>query len=132
VPLKKDHMRRLNYFLNSKRDVPFEWGEWDCCVFAADAVKVMTGEDKLKDFRGLYSNKYEAARLLRDKGEGTLVKTAIKVLGAPIFRSRALRGDVVIINNNIGICTGQKAVFVGENGLLYLPMAEATHCFSIR
>jgi hypothetical protein len=130
--IRPDYMNRLNKLIDNNLSTPFEWGTWDCCVFSADAVEAMTGEDKLDFVRGQYDSKLGAAKMLREKGEGTLYKTTVSVLGEPIHKSRVKRGDVVLRKNNIGICTGRRAAFVGEDGLIWFSMSEIDHCFSIR
>ncbi|MGL4489217.1 MAG: DUF6950 family protein, partial [Rhizobiaceae bacterium] len=36
---------KLAEFINSNRGRAFEWGAFDCCMFAADAAKIISGKD---------------------------------------------------------------------------------------
>jgi len=46
----------------------FGWGIWDCCLFAADAVKCTTGKDMAAHLRATYANQNEARRLVSSIG----------------------------------------------------------------
>ncbi|ERI13515.1 hypothetical protein O206_08585 [Ochrobactrum sp. EGD-AQ16] len=45
-----------------------EWGVSDCLMTAADAIKAVTGEDPLAEFRGKYKTEAGAARKMRANG----------------------------------------------------------------
>lgn len=93
-------------------DRPFVWGEWDCCLFAATAVKAMTGEDFAAGFE--YTDKVSALRLLKDNGG--VAGIASKFLAEKSV-ALASRGDVVESDDALGICDGQWAFFLTETGL---------------
>lgn len=104
---------------------PFEWGQNDCCLFAANAVEVITGVDPAKKYRG-YKTKLGAAKKLKDLGiEGAWTKE----FGEPINPKLLRRGDVVLFDNEgdlaVGICIGTHFFAVGEDGLLRFPMSKA-------
>jgi len=104
---------KLSDFLESRRDVHFAWGTHDCCMFAADAVRAITGIDPAEEFRG-YSTKDEIRELFAEiGGVDALVAHCMHDHGfqecAPGF---AKRGDVLIINGPLGTTAG----FVGMNG----------------
>lgn len=44
----------------------FQWGTFDCCLFAADAIRIMTGRDPMEGCRG-YDSESTAAHLLRER-----------------------------------------------------------------
>lgn len=131
-------MRLENYntlfsnFVDEVRLRPFDWGEWDCCIWAADAVEVITGEDKLAIFRGTYNDELSAMKALRRIGEGTLLKTLVKHLGGPIHPAKAILGDVVYYKRIVGICLGEYSLFVGPKGLQRIPTLKMEHAFEIR
>lgn len=129
---KAEALQELNTLLIEKKNEPFKWGTWDCCIFAADCVLVMTGEDKLELFRGTYGSKYTAAKALREIGSGTLVSTLQDHLGESIAPHRAWRGDLVIHKNNVGVCVGTHAYFVAEDGLILTSMADVEKVYPIR
>ena len=129
---KLEALQELNALLIEKKDIPFKWGTWDCCIFAADCILAMTGEDKLVDFRGAYDSKYTAAKALREIGSGTLASTLRDHLGGTIAPHRAWRGDLVIHKNNVGVCVGTHACFVAEDGLILIPMSDVEKVYPIR
>lgn len=104
---------------------PFEWGQNDCCLFAANAVEVITGIDPAKKYRG-YKTKLGAAKKLKDLGiEGAWTKE----FGDPINPKLLRRGDVVLFDNEgslaVGICIGSQFAAVGETGVLLFSMKQA-------
>lgn len=43
---KKDNWIKLFFdFTRENKDKPFEWGKWDCCLFANAAIKAITGKN---------------------------------------------------------------------------------------
>jgi hypothetical protein len=77
----------------------FEWGKFDCCTFAADAVQAVTGSDRMADLRGTYACLRTALRVL--EAEGGLRQAVSRRLGAPRPEHEILyaqRGDIVLHN----------------------------------
>ena len=124
----------LNVFIKSRKDVPFEWGKQDCCLFACDLVKEMTGVDYASDFRGTYNNVAGALTIL--KKEGGVKQLAINSWGVEINPLMAQRGDVVLVQgehgNSLAVCIGQSIVATGENGLVSLPLRSAICAWRIK
>ena len=88
----------LTNFIQSRRNTPFVWGKNDCCLFPADAVLAMTGEDKAADFRGTYNSAIGAKRALKKKGYSNIEEALTSILGAPVSRLSVRRGDVVLVD----------------------------------
>ena len=65
--------------LNSWNRRQFEYGDADCCQFAAFIVKEMTGKDYISQFT--YDSEEKANELI--SGEGALVDLVGTVLGEP-------------------------------------------------
>lgn len=131
----EDWPERLAELVAARRDTPFRWGEHDCCLFAADAVLAITGEDPAASFRG-YASEAEAERLLGAAGlEGT-VATALADFGAgachPGF---AQRGDLalVVLGNQptLTVVVGDQIAGPGPDGLVFLPLGRALRAWSI-
>jgi hypothetical protein len=111
---------------------PFEWGTFDCCMFAADAVLALTGVDLAADFRGKYSDEAGAQAFIATYGDlAALVsaKTADKDM-AEINLKFAQRGDLVLVNNadrqTLGL-VGLDSRFVlctTKLGLVSIPMSH--------
>lgn len=112
--------------------MPFEWGRNDCCLFAADAVLAMTGEDPAASLRG-YSSALAAQRLIDEAGG--LQALASQALGEPVSQLMAGVGDVVLLTNEgrelLAICNGINAVAPGPDGMVVLDMAAALAAWKI-
>jgi len=110
---------------------PFEWGANDCCLFAANGVLAMTGEDYAKPYRG-YKTAKGALGKLKDIGVNG---AATKALGEPKPPTLAKRGDVVSFESGdglaLGLCIGAKIAAVGQDGLIMLPMNQALQAWSV-
>jgi len=104
---------RLHEFMLANCERPFAWGEWDCILFACAAAEAITGEDKAAAFRGQYSNEAGARAILRELGQGTLLRTIDHHFEAkPV--GYAGRGDLVWHNGCAGVCLGQTAAFITD------------------
>jgi hypothetical protein len=98
----------LAAFIDERREVPFTWGKADCCLFAADWVRLATDLDPAADLRGKYDSGLGARRIIkRSGGLGAMVARALLPLG---FREVALslagRGDVIVRDSGDGDCAG--------------------------
>lgn len=82
--IRDAHMRR------------FEFGVWDCCLFASDWYQAVTGVDHASKFRGQYESAIGALHVLRKYG-GSLESFVTQVLQRePIPVAEAIRGDLVL------------------------------------
>lgn len=121
-------------FIADRLNMPFEWGNHDCALFAADAVEAMTGIDPASDFRGNYTTQKTAREALREFGQGTLLKTyQDRFSEKPV--SFAIRGDLIWNGFAIGVCYGSFALFVGEPdgqpGLVRVARSEWKRAFAV-
>lgn len=122
----------LSAYIASVRDARFEWGAFDCAMFAAGAVIAVTGVDPVEVYRGKYSTELGAAKALKKYGAGDLKSTLDTMFEArPIGRLQ--RGDLVWSGDAVGVCMGDYALFVGHHpvddgselhGLIRKPRAE--------
>ena len=137
-----DWERKLHDFIAENRDRPFQWGEWDCALFATACAAAITGHDAAEAYRGTYDSRTGSARALRELGEGTLLRTVNASFHArPIGTAR--RGDLVWCDGSLGVCIGASALFVGEErlaekagvmmreGLIQIPRAAWTRAWSV-
>jgi hypothetical protein len=78
---------------------PAEYGKMDCCLWAADWVRLRTGVDPAAGWRGTYSTEREFLRLLL--AEGNLVRVVARAMAGigaeQIPPDSAHPGDVGII-----------------------------------
>lgn len=107
---------------------PHAWGSHDCCLFAADCVAAITGEDLAAEFRGNYNDAASARRTLALIGCEDVADVASRYL-PEIPPSEARRGDVVAIDGEFGlflaIVDGRTAVGPAARGLTHTPLQLA-------
>ena len=89
----------------SKESQPFEWGINDCALFAADAVKVMTGVDFAAEYRDGYKTQLGASRKLARAGYSDLEDLASKTF-IEVPPLTAQMGDLAIIPTDLGPALG--------------------------
>lgn len=127
----QDWPRRLDEAIAVARVQRFAWGRHDCCLFAADCVLAITGEDPAAAWRGQYDNAAAGYALLTARHKGDLARAVDEVLGerlgSPAF---AQRGDVVMVDTPgglaLGVCTGRYHVVPTEpEGLVTLRLSQA-------
>lgn len=117
----------LHLTVHEWRKKSFKWGETDCVHFTCACVKAMTDKDYLVDI-SLYTNEREALDVLADYGADDMLIGVETVLGPSIRKTHLSKGDVVLARRpvvgdlsrtgpGIGICLGNKAVFIAANGL---------------
>lgn len=117
-----DWHNRLITVIRAAEKRPFLWGSNDCCLFAADCVQAMCGEDFAEGWRGTYDSEMGAKKAIL-RGGGSLEKVFARYLDeVPV--KLAQRGDIAIVENSGARCAGvvySGVVWVpGENGLVRL------------
>ena len=117
----------LAAYIDERRDVPFTWGKADCCLFAADWVRLATDLDPAADLRGKYDSALGAGRIIKQRGGlGVMVACALIPLGfREVAISLANRGDIIVRDSGDGDCAGvvlgKESAFVGRDGLRFIP-----------
>lgn len=123
---------RMAEFVEAARTRPFEWGTWDCCQFAAEAVLALTGADHRTAFP-TYASEQEALDLIA--GHGGLESLLSTVLGDSKPPARAQRGDIVLADFGdglaAGLCLGVSCCAVSPRGLVFKPTRIATAAWSV-
>ena len=118
---------RLNQYIADCQQKQFSWGEFDCALFTAGAIKAMTGLDLIRKLDLNYHSVYGAN--LITKPFGGLLELANTVAKQCAFSkqkiSLAKRGDAVTTQTQLGmalgICLGQHAAFPNQLGLIFKP-----------
>ena len=130
----EDWPERLNDFLTS--DHIFDWVNCNCALFAADAVRVQTGVDFAKSYRGPKTKTGMISRLRKICG-GDVETAVTKELGDPLSSVLlAKRGDVVSFDFGdgpaLGICKGSQGIFVSEHdGIVRVPLIKCHTAWSV-
>jgi len=106
----------------------FSYGNFDCCLFAADVVLAITGHDYAAELRS-YQSKQSAYRIVARYGSLEAMISAL--LGKdPVHPAFAHRGDVVVgsvpvadgeAGESVGICCGVDCAFPASAGLAFYP-----------
>lgn len=96
----RDWTTRLNYVIKAALGRPFSWGEFDCCLFAADCAMAVCGVDPAQAYRGTYKTQAGAKRALK-KNHGSLEAAwdACFTRVAPAFIQR---GDIALYESPRG------------------------------
>lgn len=100
-------------------------GANDCALFAAGAVKAVTGENLAVGFSGQYSTVWEVGRWQKANGYKTFREAVIDKLGSPVPVSQAGRGNIVMKGNALGVCIGKHTWFLGDEIMAYDENGEA-------
>lgn len=117
----------------------FQWGSFDCCLWACDIVALMRGVDLAAPFRGRYDDERSAYRALRAFAGGGLEATAERIAEAGAFDAIApefaQRGDVALVSTPAGdalaIVIGAVALAPGPVGLRHVPIAAARRAWAV-
>lgn len=130
-----DWPERLNAMLCQSLAGVFEWGEQDCCMFAANAIVAQTGEDPARELRGTYATAAQAAKVLG--ALGGVAGIAGAVLGQPLANPAfAKRGDIVCVplhgRDTLGVVLGDgQWCAPGQECLVFRPMAEVAQVWGV-
>lgn len=119
-----DWQVRLEALMLERLAASFAWGSHDCALFAADAVRAITGVDLAADWRGSYTDARGAFRILEPLGGLRGVATAALREPVPVLMARA--GDVGLVTQDdrdmLAVCGGTHWHVPGEAGLVALPL----------
>lgn len=132
---KTDWQQKLDAFIEARRYVAHKWGETDCVLFVADAVREMTGTDHAAKVRGKYDSQKQAYAILQELGGYDKVLT--DAFGESRGPNNARKGDVVIYRpfkddtRALGICLGTHFAAPGDNELLFFRMHRADRSWRV-
>ncbi|WP_145395991.1 DUF6950 family protein [Paracoccus sulfuroxidans] len=129
---REDWRSRLYSYLDSVRDIPFQYGVQDCALFTASCVEAQTGEDPASDFRGRYTTELGGLRKIRAAGfddqRDFVAKTFHEITDVVYTQV----GDIVILNEGpLGLCVGDRVAAVGEEGIYFVSLDDIQRAFSI-
>lgn len=124
-----DWPQRLDAVIVEATAKPFRYGAFDCCLFAADAVRAMTGVDPAQSWRGCYRGLRGALQMIRREGDVPAIVTS-RLGIAPLEGHAARRGDLVwrpgppAGYGAVGVCIGLHCVYPSDRGLAFMPRDE--------
>ena len=108
---------------------PFEYGVLDCCLFAARAVKAVTGHDYSGDWR--YSTKEQASAILQAKSGLRAFVTGVTGV-KPVDKGSTLDGDPLLLRlppslspgELLAVRMGEFAVYKTMRGISKIPITS--------
>ena len=131
---RSDWREALTAYLVGTAAEPFVPGKADCALFAAGAVKAMTGQDFAHGFLGYRTTKGGLKKLMA-KGYADHVALAASVLEEipPAF---AQVGDVAVVPGDdgtdaLGIVQGEMIYVSAPAGRGLVPLTSATRAFRV-
>lgn len=133
----------LDEFLRQHQSLPFVWGANDCCLFAANAVKSITGIDIADDFRDKYTDQASAFALIEHVTGGTSVTDAVLYCAGKHgltkwpYPLQAQRGDLCAVGNDGNIIagiidlSGRYVAAMGDSGIVRLPLSAIVRAWHV-
>jgi len=95
-----------------------DWRTRHCAEPAVDAIAKASGRDIWAELGGCPRSWREAAQLYRRAGVRSLAELATKMLGEPIDRRRAQRGDLAMVQGALGVVRGEVIECMGATVLI--------------
>ncbi|QPC87422.1 hypothetical protein GA830_12215 [Mesorhizobium sp. NBSH29] len=124
-------------YVDDVKAQPFAWGTFDCALFAAGAVNVMTGADIGADHRGKYKTLAGGLKRLKAAGFANHADYAASLF-EEIHPSHAQVGDIAAIKATdaglyaLGVVQGPRILFVRqEGGLGSVDLLTAERAFKV-
>ena len=121
----------LNNYLRDSLSRPYEVGEWDCALFVAEWVDILTGSNRADYFRGLYQEREEGLaqfgplrrRVAMELDSLGFFKAESARLGDVALLRGGLIGIVIEIGETLAVATVLENT--SQGGLITLPMDYA-------
>ncbi len=111
------------------KTIPFKYGVHDCATWVTETLKLYTN----LEWEPSWANKKEAIKFQLSQ---PMEKTITEIIGEP--RSNILltqRGDLVQkdlgLNSAVGLCIGDKVVFLHKNGICYAELKDCIYSWRI-
>ena len=131
---KKTWRSDLTAFVAAAAARPFRPGKHDCALFAAGAVKAMTGADLARGYRSKYRSLAKGQQVLQARGFTDHIALAAHHLPeiAPIM---AQEGDIVVVeadeDSALGVVQGPMIYVLRPSGLGLVEFTEAVRAFRV-
>lgn len=129
---REDWPEKLAEELRASLSRKFEWGVFDCCLFAANCIRAMTDVDVAENIRGKYKTKHGALRVVRSFGSIEKLADAYATTGGfeEVKKEFLRRGDIVLVYvkasklptfSALGVFNGYGVFLAGEKSLAQVP-----------
>ena len=128
-----DWQGRLTDYVVPLMGAEFSFGQLDCALFAAGAVKAMTGKDLAWGFRSYRTLKGGLKKLKAAGYDDHIALAADKLPEIP--PSFAQVGDVAVVETDegpaLGVVQGETIYVMRLDGLGLVPLTTATRAFRV-
>lgn len=124
-------------FLEEKRTQHFNWQNNNCCLFACDWIKRLTGIDPAVGLRKRIKSEEDAKAILAEFGgvEQIAADRCALHLWPEVPVLYALRGDIAMIMTPegpaLGVVAGKVIAHAGPNGVTYRPLTDGKRAWRI-
>lgn len=124
------NQREFYTVIEDWRDRCYDWRSANCCQFAADIVRCSGVDFEVPDCETVE----EAEAWFRDHGARSLYHYLVKLFGRPVAPLQAKRGFIAYrkgqgLGQSAVGAIERKALFVGDKGLIEVPLSECTGAF---
>lgn len=122
--------RQFYSVLADWRERRYDWNTANCCQFSADIARCWGVEVNVPDCETVE----EAAEWIRSQGVRSLYHYLVSLFGKPVAPLQANRGFIAyrkgygLEGSAIG-AIDRKAIFVGDKGLIELPLSQCAFAF---
>lgn len=122
--------RQFYAVLDSWHDRAYDWSDANCCQFAADIARCSGVDIDVPSFDSVDA----AADWMRSQGVKSLYGYLVKLFAKPVAPMQAKRGFIAyrkgmgLKGSAIGAIE-RKALFVGDKGLIELPLSACASAF---
>lgn len=121
----------LNAYAEKAKVRKFRPGSHDCALFVAGWVKLVTGNDPAKGWRGQYRSLRKGQEMLEAAGIADPVDLAVSLLPEvpPAF---AQIGDIALVDGlAFGVVNGERIWVLQRTGIATVPLNRATRVFRV-
>jgi len=124
-------------FLAEKKDMPFDWQYNNCCFFASDWLRILTGIDPATDLRAEITDLASAKKaLLARGGVEQICEDRCAANDWPeVAPNFAQRGDIATVDTPhgpaIGVVFGRNVAFAGKLGVEFIPISQTRRAWRI-
>ncbi|MFN4191809.1 MAG: DUF6950 family protein [Tabrizicola sp.] len=133
-PRLPDWRSRLNDYLGEVAPADFRYGSNDCALFAAGAVRAMTGHDPAAAFRGVYSTLEGGLKRVRKAGFADHV-AVVRTLFAEVPAAFAQVGDIAVLDSKgepvLGVVVGEVVACLSPRGLGHVHRKHVTTAWRV-
>ena len=135
APRLTDWRPRLSAYMAETAHQGFRYGSNDCALFAAGAVRAMTGHDPAAGYRGSYTTLEGGLKRLRKAGFADHIDQAASLF-EEIHTAFAQVGDIAMIEGPegpvLGIVVGEMVACLRPDGLGHLSRDLAKRAWAVR